>query len=87
MTETADKPAQAHSMAEDLLKHVDIERLGGYASAAAAGLALVRRHPWLLVAAGTTAAVIGAWQIARKNDDEPKGKRTKYLKSENGHRD
>jgi hypothetical protein len=60
-------PHQAIAVAEDLLKHVDLERLGGYASAATAAVVLLRRHPWLMVAAGATLAAMGAWQISRRH--------------------
>ena len=86
--ETRETASQAIAMAEDLLKHVDLERLGGYASAATAALVRFRRHPWLMVAVGATLAAVGAWQISRsrreaEGDDEDVTASNGYLESSN----
>ncbi len=83
MDDTAEHPL---ARVEHLLEHVDMERLGAYASAATAALVVVRRHPWLLVAAGVTAAAFGAWYIAQKNKEAEESKAVEgYLESDNGH--
>lgn len=83
MDETAEHPL---ARVEHLLEHVDMERLGAYASAATAALMVVRRHPWLLVAAGVTAAAFGAWYIAQKNREAQEPTTVEgYLESGNGH--
>lgn len=83
MDETTEHPM---SRVEDLLEHVDLERLGTYASVATTALVLVRRHPWLLVAAGITAAAFGAWYIAQKNKEaEQAGGVDGYLEADNGY--
>lgn len=89
MDETREPASQALAVAEDLLKHVDLERLGTYATTAATAIVLVRRHPWLLIAAGATAAAVGVWQLSRKQRKAARDKDLVldgYLESENGSR-
>lgn len=56
-------PSETVQAAHDFVENVDWELLEEAADMGAAVVSYMRQHPWLLIAAGSALASLGAWQM------------------------
>lgn len=63
-------PSETVQAAHDFVENVDWELLEEAADMGAAVVAYMRRHPWMLVALGTTMTGLGVWQMMEKSGNK-----------------